>query len=725
PALQATIPDIESNCRVFAFNTLVQYKQNRFNEPVNMVDSNFFQVFDFKLAEGNPQKAFPNSQSLVISEKLAKKYFGKEPALGKTLELQLGDQPILFTITAVAKKAPQESSIQFDLLIPHSNDHYLFNERARTAGWTQVFEETYLLVKEGRTAADIERKIPAMVKQIAGEDYVEGQYNVYLQPLTAIHLDKQLPAANLPVSDPAYSYILGIIGILILLIACVNFVTLSIGRSSTRAREVGVRKVMGAERPALLRQFWGEALVMVILSISLAIFLSFLFLKPFNAIVNKELVLAFDGFTILFLLAVVIIVALLAGIYPAIILSGFAPAKVLKGQLETGQGMGFFRKSLIAGQFVASILMIIGTLVIGQQLNFLRNKNLGYDKEYVVVVSTNKSRGEGIPLAERFKTELAKFPQVSSSTISLFSFAQAGGWINLGYEDDKKLYRNFRMNAVDEDFVHTMDLQLIKGRNFSKDNPADISSAMVVNEALVKEYGWTDPIGKKLPGRYEQQVIGVVKDFHFESLHNPIQPLAMVMRPDSMFRRSNDINFSATTQPRISVKLKKGNLQEELALLKSAWQTVAANQEFEYQFLDESLHTLYQKEIHFGKVVGYASVLSIFIACMGLFGLATLVVTRRTKEIGIRKVLGADVKSLVGLLSKDFVLLVLLAALIAFPLAWWALNKWLEDFAYRISIEWWVFIAGAAAALLIALATVSVQAIRAATSNPVKSLRTE
>jgi putative ABC transport system permease protein len=270
-----------------------------------------------------------------------------------------------------------------------------------------------------------------------------------------------------------------------------------------------------------------------------------------------------------------------------------------------------------------------------------------------------------------------------------------------------------------------MNLQIVSGRNFLKDNPADITNSMLVNEALVKEYGWTDPIGKKLPGRYQQLIVGVVKDFHFESLHNKIKPLAMVMKADSMFRWSSDVSFALPPQPRISVRLKAGDLQQQIATLKTDWQKVASDQDFEFRFLDESLNAMYEKEIRFGTVVNYASVVSIFIACMGLFGLATLMVARRTKEIGIRKVLGADVKGLVGLLSKDFAVLVIIAALVAFPIAWWALNKWLEDFAYRISIQWWVFVVAAIAALAIALLTVSFQAIRAALANPVKSLRTE
>lgn len=722
--MKANMPDVESFCRVTPFNTLVQYGGNKFNEPINFVDSNFFQFFDFKLLEGTRDNAFPNTSSIILSGKTAQKYFGNSPAIGKNIELQIGDEKLLFTVSAVAKDPPQESSIQFTMLIPHANDKYRFSERARTSGWTTVYGETYVLLKTGVSGVATEAKFPALVKKIAGDNYKEGQYNLHLQPITDIHLNKKLPAGNQPVSDPSYSYILATIGFLILLIACINFVTLSIGRSTTRAMEVGVRKVMGAERPQLIRQFWGEALLLVMFSLLLGIVFSYLLLKPFNSIISRELVLGFDLFTVSFLVALVLLVGLVAGVYPAFILSAFAPVKVLKGRLQSGISIGLFRKALIAGQFVASIIMIIGTIVIGQQLSFLRNKNLGYDKEHVLIVPTNKSRKDGIPLAENLKNNLEKNPQVVSSTVSLYSFSEPG-WMNLGYEDDKKVYRNFRINAVDADFIKTMKLEIISGRNFEKNNPADITNSMIVNEALVKEYGWSDAIGQKLPGEYEQQIIGVVKDFHFESLHNAIKPIALVMRPDSIIRKSSDVAFMFPPQPRISIRLKAGNLQTEIAAVKDVWKTVAGNQDFEYRFLDESLDAMYQKEQRFGTVVNYASALSIFIACMGLFGLATLIVARRTKEIGIRKVLGADVKGLVGLLSKDFAVLVTIASLTAFPIAWWALNKWLEDFAYRISVQWWVFVVAAVIALLIALLTVSFQAIKAAMANPVKSLRTE
>ncbi|MEP7323928.1 MAG: ABC transporter permease [Saprospiraceae bacterium] len=723
PTLQANIPDVESNCRVYAFNTLVQYGGNKFNESVTMVDSDFFQIFDFKIIEGD-QSVLLNKNALILTEPMAKKYFGTEKAIGKNLELQLGTDKILFTVSAIAEKSPQESNIKFDMLIPHSNDVHLFSERQRTRGWTSVFEETYVLLHPGRTGKDAEAKIPDMAKKIAGDNYKPGEYNIHFQAITDIHLNKTLPAGNQPTSDPAYSYILGTIGLLILLIACINFVTLSVGRSTTRAMEVGVRKALGAGRASLIRQFWGEAILLTLFSLCIGIGLAYLLLHPFNGIANRDLTLNLSGFNLSFILLMVIVIGLIAGIYPALVLSSFNPIQALKNKVASALNIGLLRKGLIIGQFTASIIMIIGTIVVGQQLYFLQNKNMGYNKERIVIVSTNKPRKEGMPLAERFKSELLKNPQVIGSTVSLFSFSEPG-WANVGYEDEKKVYRNFRMNSVDADFANTMKLELLSGRNFSSADASDMINGMIVNETLVKEYGWNDPIGKKLDNRYDQTIIGVVKDFHFESLHNPIAPLALVMRPDSIFRKSDDIGFAYAPQPRINIRLKEGNLLDQIATIEKDWKSTAGNQDFDYKFLDASLDAQYKDEKRLGSIVRYASLLSLFISCLGLFGLATLSVVQRMKEIGIRKVLGANIPSILILISKDFVWLILMATALAIPLSLWALNKWLQGFVFRIHVQWWVFFLSGIICLIISIMTISVQAIRAALTNPVKSLRTE
>ena len=722
PVLQANLPEVQTASRVGAFNTLVRYNNNTFNDPVNMVDSSFFNLFDFPLKEGDVKNPFPTKNSLIITERSAQKYFGKDSPIGNNLELQLGNDTVLFTVSAVAKNIPLESSIQFDMLIPFSNARHIWSERRLTQGWSNIFVESYFLLKQNAKAGDVNAKIPSIMQPLVANNYKPGEYNVSLQPMRDIHLNNNLPAGNQPVSDPKYSYILGTVCILLLLIACINFVTLSIGRSATRALEVGVRKVLGAERQQLIRQFWGEALLLTLMALIIGIGLVIVLQKPFNLLANRELSFQINGFTILFCFILVSTIGLLAGIYPAFVLSNFKPIQVLKGKLNVG-GMGFFRKSLVVGQFVASIIMIIGTISVSRQLNYLRTKDLGFNKEHVVIVPTNKSRSEGNRLAQRFQAVLQKNPEVINSTTSLFSFAEYG-WMTLGYTDDKNVFRQFRFNAIDPDFVKAMGLEIIAGKDFSKDNTAD-SNYILVNEALVKEYGWKDPIGQRLPGRYDEKVMGVVRDFNFETLRTDIRPVVMAIKPDSLFRRSSDVNMNFAPQPRVSVRFRGGNLQDQITFLKSAWKSVAGDQDFEYRFLDDALASAYQQEQRLSKIVRYASLLSIFIACMGLFGLATLVVVRRTKEIGIRKVLGANVSGIVALLAKDFIVLVIVASLIAFPIAWWAMHKWLQDFAYRVNIGWWIFLIAAATALLIALITVSFQAIKAAIANPVKSLRTE
>jgi putative ABC transport system permease protein len=367
--------------------------------------------------------------------------------------------------------------------------------------------------------------------------------------------------------------------------------------------------------------------------------------------------------------------------------------------------------------------MIIGTFSIGQQLHYLRTKDLGYNKEHIITIPTNKPRKEGNQLAQLFKNAVAKNTEVVGITNSLYSMAEYG-WMTMGYNDDKNVFRQFKFNAVDADFVSTMGLKMVAGRAFQKGNIGD-SNYILVNEALVKEYGWKDPIGQRLPGKYEQQVLGVVKDFHVESLHAAIKPVVMALKPDSIFSQSSDVTYNAVPRPRISVRFRGGDVQGHIAFLQSSWKSIAGDQEFEYRFLDDALSEAYEQEQRLSKMVSYASVLSIFIACMGLFGLATLVVVRRTKEIGIRKVLGADVQGIVALLSKDFIWLVVVAAVIAFPLAYYGLQKWLQDFAYRISVPWMAFIGAVLLALAITLLTVGFQAMKAALSNPVKSLRTE
>ncbi|MEP6927043.1 MAG: ABC transporter permease [Ginsengibacter sp.] len=722
PAITSTFPEVEAMCRVNVFNTLVKIDNNSFNENITMVDSSLFKMFDFKLLQGNRDKPFPNDNSVIVTPEIVKKYFGNINAVGKSFEMTLGDQKQLFTIAGIAEDAPEESSIKYDILLSYTNDKLLFREKMLHS-WFNVFGETYIMLHKNVVASNLQKKFPAMLKQQLGEDYGSEEFNMYLQPLTSIHLDNTLPAGIQPISNPKYSYILATIGILILLVACINFITLSIGRSTTRALEVGVRKALGAQRKQLIKQFWGEAFLVTIISVTIGLMIAFFLLKPFNQLINKNLSFHFDLLFILFCILLMGVIALIAGVYPAIILSGFNPVEVLKGKLNLKNNAGLFRKGLIVGQFVASIVMIICTMIISEQMNYLHNKNLGYNKDQVIIVPTNKKRAEGFPLSQLYKNELSKHPQVLDVSASTFSFAETP-WATLGYADDKKQYHSFQYNEIDSRFINAMQISILQGRNFSPENTADTNNSILVNEAFVKEYGITDPVGKRF-GKYSQQIIGVMKDFNYESLHSKIQPLLLSLKFDTIARQSSDVSFANSPQPRISVRMKEGSLQDNVNILKQAWHVVAPNQDFEYHFLDEKLAAAYEQEQKSATVVKIASGLSIFIACMGLFGLATLTVTRRTKEIGIRKVLGANASQLVRLLSKDFLLLVVIASLLAFPVAWWAMHTWLADFAYRTNISWWVFVVAGFVSIVVAFITISTQAIKAAIASPIKSLRTE
>lgn len=720
-AIQSSFPEVELTCRVFVFNTLIKIGNNSFNENITMVDSTLFKIFDFKMMQGNPNNPFPANNSVIITPQIAKKFFGNENAVGKNFEMQLGDEKRLFSVVGIAADAPEESSIKYGILLPYANDKFLFRERMLHS-WFNVFNETYVLLKKDVLASNLEKKFPSMLKQQLGEDYGTEEFNIYLQQLTGIHLDNSLPAGIRPVSTPKYAYILSTIGILILLVACINFITLSIGRSAKRALEVGVRKALGAERKQVIRQFWGEAFLITIISVIIGLTAAFFLLKPFNQLINRNLVFHFDLLFAGFCFILVGLIAMLAGFYPAIILSRYNPVEVLKGKLTLKNNAGLFRKGLIVGQFAASIVMIICTIVISRQMNYIQHKDLGYNKDQVIIVPTNKSRQEGFQLAQLYSTELSKHPQVLSSGVSAFSFAEAP-WATLGY-DENKAYHTFQYNEIGSSFVGAMQIPLVSGRNFSPANTADTNSSILVNETLVKEYGIKNPIGKKF-GKYSQRIIGVMKDFNYESLHSKIQPLVFSLKFDTIARQSSDVSFANAPQPRISIRMKAGNIKDNISILKSVWNAIAPNQDFEYHFLDESLAQAYEQEQKSATVVKIASALSIFIACMGLFGLATLTVTQRTKEIGIRKVLGAKPGQLVHLLSKDFLLLTGIAAVIAFPVAWWAMHSWLSDFEYRTNISWWVFILGAFVSIAVAFITIGTQAIKAALANPVDSLRTE
>ncbi|MGI8581206.1 MAG: ABC transporter permease, partial [Chitinophagaceae bacterium] len=582
---------------------------------------------------------------------------------------------------------------------------------------------------------NLESKFPAIVKTQAANAFIRigqpldelekkgGKYILRLQPLTAIHLHSAGIGSNLTtVRDIKYVYIFSVIAFFIIILACVNFMNLSTAQSAKRAKEVGIRKVLGSVKAQLIKQFFTEAFIYTVIAAIIALLLVLVLVKPFNQLSGKDLSfnLLFSNNNLFYLLVLVIITALLAGSYPSFYLTSFKPVEVLKGKLlKTNLGNIFLRNGLVIFQFTISTGLIICTIIMFQQLQFTRNKNLGLNKDNMIVIANSNRLGSG---EETFRQQVLNMPGIKSTSITTSvptKYLFTDGYVPVP-NNNEDIAKDISLTSyiVDYDFVPALQLQLLKGRNFSKD--FSDSTSVIVNEETVKQVGWKEPLGQYLeyPGGNNQKfkVIGVVKDFNVQSLHNAIIPFALFHSSSKTY----DIGSSY-----IMARIEPGETNNVISKLETKWKSFAPATPFDYSFLDEEFNALYKSDKRVGSVFGLFTMLSIFVACLGLFGLATYTAERRTKEIGIRKVLGASVQGVVRLLSKDFLKLVFIAALIAFPLAWWAMNKWLEDFVYRININWQVFVAAGIAVLLIALITVSFKAIKAAIANPVKSLRTE
>jgi len=735
-------PQIETYTRMFgAGDEVVRYEENKqisnyyTEKKLFGVDSNFLQVFDYKLLQGNPSTCLMQPNSVVITEQIAKKYFGNNNALGKTL--LFGDDRNPFTVTGVLANIPAQSTLRFDMLRP-----MVSFPSVKRFNWSWVWTQVVTFVKlrdnaenNAKTIQTLESEFPAMIKQHAASGFMRigqpldelekngGKYIFHLQPLTSIHLHSAgVGSAFTTLSDIKYVYIFSLIACFIIILACVNFMNLSTAQSAKRAKEVGIRKVLGSAKKQLVKQFFTEAFIYTVIAAVIALILLVFLMKPFNQLSGKDLSpsLIFSNNNIIYLCLLIIVTAILAGSYPALYLTSFKPAAVLKGKLsKTSMGNLFLRNGLVIFQFTISTILIVCTVIVFQQLQYTRNKNLGLNKDNVIIIANSNRLGES---QETFRQQVSDLRGIKSSSVTT-SIPTKDIFTDIYVpvqNNNEQTVKDIFLSSfiVDYDFVPTLEMQLIKGRNFSKD--FSDSTSVIVNEETVKQIGWKEPLGQFLDypgGDYQKfKVIGVVKDFNMQSLHSAIIPFALFHTSS----KSYDLGYSY-----IIARVEPGEIKSVLTKLESKWKSFAPATPFDYSFLDEEFNSLYQSDKRMGNVFGLFTALSIFVACLGLFGLATYTAERRTKEIGIRKVLGASVYGVVGLLSKEFLKLVSLAAIIAFPVAWWAMNKWLEDFVYRIKISWQVFIVAGVTVLIIALVTVSFKAINAALANPVKSLRSE
>jgi len=713
PSLEGDFPEIVGSTRVGRWGYLLQREETSIEtKSLLIVDQAFFKLFDFEFLRGNPKRVLTNPDEIVISETMAGQFFGadwrKAAVLGQALTLNT-EQPL--TIVGVVADPPVNSHLQFEALLS-----YKFVEKYDEWGikWNSNNYHTYLLLQPGTNAAAFEQKIST---QITKHD-PENKATLQLQPLRDIFLYSQFDFDTDwgKRSDIFYVRIFLAVGLIVMLIAIINFINLATARATQRTREVGVRKSVGALRGSLVWQFLCESFMMTTLAVLLALFIFSSLLPAFNNLVDKqlnfpigepELWFAIAGFTLL--------ISLFTGAYPAFYLSSFRPAKVLKGIFEANSGTGF-RRVLVVGQFAMAILLGIATIVIYHQLNFMQDKKLGFDQSQLLYV---KLKGDLRQKAAVFKEEIAQLSSVVSTSATTSNLVDVGNGSNIDWEG-KATGDEFSITQmnVDADFLKTTGMSLASGRNFSASTPSDTSSIFgtyLINESAAKRMGWTaeTALGKRVNfWGLDGEIIGVVKDFHYRPLRSAIEPFILRFRPKEFY-------FD------LLVKTNAGNLTQTLAEVGEIYKANQSNYPLSYGFVDQDLAALYGAERKTSQIVLYFSALAILISCLGLFGLAAFTAEQRTKEIGIRKVLGASVASIVTLLSKDFLKLVLIAIVIASPIAWYAMNEWLADFAYKINISWWVFALAGGLAVGIALLTVSFQSVRAALMNPVESLKNE
>ncbi len=718
PRFSKNVPGIESYVRVQSGAEDIKNGTEVQSQDLLYVDPGFFSVFSFPLLNGNAATCLTEPHSIVLSEDAAKKQFGKTDVVGKTIMMKEDDKFMPYNVTAVAKRCPQNSSIQFDVLLPFKESE---TEAQNNDNWYNFFLNTFVVLNPRASLQTVENQMQAFYLKDASATYKEmiEKYGIgpdenmgtyFLQPFTDMHMNTELPAQNGLVnpSNPMYSYILSGIALFVLLIACINFVNLTVARSLKRAKEIGIRKVIGGDRQQLIFQFLGESFLLCLIAFILALLLVQSILPVFNNLANKALSFSylFDikliaGYILLFLFT-----GLLAGFYPALVLSGYKPVETLYSRFNLAS-KNYLQKSLVVLQFALASFLIIATLTAYEQFNFLTKTDLGYDDNNIVEVGNQQFKHSE---AAVFKAELLK-----NRNIVDVAPKNGGQWMT-GAKVASDSTISFNYETIDESYIPSLKIPLIQGRNFSAAYPSDSTNSVLVNEAFVKKAGWKKPIGETVNFFYNENeiytVVGVVKDYHFLTLNRKIGPQLFTMKNNNMYGKFN-------------IKIKPGTETESLKYIQKTFKQFFPLSPYSYIFKDDQRIKDYDAEAKWKQIIFFGAILTIFISCIGLFGLSVLAAEKRTKEIGIRKVLGASVNSVVTTLSKDFLKLVSLALIVAIPLAWLAADKWLQNYPYRITLDWWLFAIAGLLVILVALVTVSFQAIRAAIANPVKSLRTE
>lgn len=707
PALEETFPEISKATRVRTMRAMVKYENERFNEVIYFADPEFFQIFSVEVVSGDLATAMANPDNIIITEQMAAKYFGDEDPLGKLLNLNNRGN---FIVTAVINRFPDNSHFIPDIIIPWKYYENLMSEMGfNTDNWGSNSIYTYILIERDNDYLEVEDKISGII----GEHEEESLTTLQLQPLGKIHLysGSKFAADIGGHGDIIYVKIFMAIAIFILVIACINFMNLSTARSERRSREVGLRKVTGAKRFQIISQFIGESVLLTFISLNFAVIIVKLLLPAFNTLSGKSLEINyFDLEVLIGFLLITIFTGLLAGSYPSVYLSSFNPVNVLKGVKRKAKGSIYFRRILVIVQFTLSIILIIGTLIVSRQLYHIKNINLGLNKDNILY---SGFPGRDNSKLNTFKEELLKYPDIVNITntdqhpSAIYNSQSGWDWDGKETEDEILMHTE----RVGYDYLETFNIKLAEGRFFSEEYGSD-SLAVIINEKAVEIMGMKDPLGQRLTSYgTDLHIIGVVKNFHFKTIHMDIEPIVL--------------SYSGTPSY-VYYKIKPENTEKTIKKIKELYTELdGGNSVFSQRFLDEDYDNLYRSEQRMAKIFTYFAVLAILISCLGLFGMASFIAEQRTREIGMRKVLGSSVSNIIVLLSKEFTRLVLLSNILAWPIAWFIMNKWLQNFAYQTKIFWWIFIVAGSIALIIAFMTVAIQTIRTATRNPADSLRYE